>query len=104
VFTYPSINQRFRTNLFAQAAALISSKLGHTVTHVRITEEQFKEGIMKHGVEEDFAGMLASLDTHVSQGLEARLNDVVEKVTGKKPKTFEVFVDECVEKGVWVKK
>ncbi|EPE36143.1 NAD(P)-binding Rossmann-fold containing protein [Glarea lozoyensis ATCC 20868] len=89
---------------YDEAAALISSKLGHTVTHVRITKEQFKEGLMKYGVEEAFATMLASLDTYVSQGWEANLNDVVEKVTGKKPKTFEAFVEECAEKGVWVKK
>lgn len=52
----------------------------------------------------DYAKMLAGLDTVIREGGEERVNDVVLEVRGRKPKTLEEFVDECVKKGVWERK
>jgi festuclavine dehydrogenase len=94
----------FFTKLVTQVASLISSKLGRTITHVKITEQQLAASMKSYGVPDDYADMLAQLDTFVSEGKEEILDDCVEKVTGKKPRTLEAFVDDCVEKKVWAKK
>jgi len=58
----------------------------------------------REGIPEEYARMYAQLDTHVKEGKEEIQNDVVLQVTGKEPERFEQFVDECVRKGIWVKK
>jgi festuclavine dehydrogenase len=55
------------------------------------------------GIPEEYARVLAQLDTAVKQGLENRVNDVVQNVTGKTPVAFEAFVDNCIKNGVWEK-
>ena len=55
------------------------------------------------GVPEDYARVLAELDTNIKKGKEEISNDTVLKVTGIAPKTFADFVEECVRNGVWVK-
>ena len=44
--------------------------------------------------------MLAALDIAIHHGIENRLNDTVEKVTGKKPMTFRQYAEKY--KSVWV--
>ncbi len=85
-------------------ADLLTAKLGRKITHVNITEKQLATAMECMGIPKDYANMLAVLDTAIKNGAENRTNDVVEKVTGKKPRGFESFVDECVERGVWAKK
>ena len=51
------------------------------------------------GLSAELAEMLAGLETVTSQGIEARLNDVVESVTGKKGRSFEEMVADNVE--IW---
>ena len=53
------------------------------------------------GVESEYADMLAQLDTFVKEGKEEVLNDVVEKVTGRKPRRFEDFISQGVKDGIW---
>lgn len=53
---------------------------------------------------EDYAKMLAGLETVIKNGGEERLNDVVLKITGREPRALEDFIDEMVEKGIWEKK
>lgn len=55
------------------------------------------------GFDADLVNALAAMDTAIRNGAEEMLNDVVLKVTGKKPKTLEVWVDEVVGTGVWEK-
>lgn len=88
---------------YTEVAELISEKLGRKITQVDITEQQFADG-MKGFVAADYADMLAKLETAVREGQEERLNDVVLKVTGKKPRGLGEYVDEMVAKGVWVGK
>lgn len=54
---------------------------------------------MKFGVPEGYAKILAEKDTNIKNGGEEHLNDTVEKVTGKPPKTFREFAEE--KKAVW---
>ncbi len=84
-------------------AALLTRKLNHKITHVKITEDELAAS-MSAFIPPDYARVLARLDTAIKNGEEERINDVVEKITGRKPKSLEAFVDECVERGVWDRK
>ncbi len=59
---------------------------------------------MSFGIPDDYARLLAQLDTAIKDGAEERLNSVILEVTGRAPRRFEDFVAKCVESGVWVKK
>jgi festuclavine dehydrogenase len=83
-----------------QIAELFTKALRRKITHVKVTEAQLATG-MEAFMPGDYARMLAALDTAIKEGKEDRLNDVVEKVTGRPPKKFEVYLGECVARGVW---
>ncbi|KUJ20904.1 NAD(P)-binding protein [Mollisia scopiformis] len=87
---------------YDEVAALLTQKLGRKISHLKISEAEFAQGIANF-MPEDYAKMLAKLETVIKNGGEERLNDVVSKVTGREPKRFEDFVDEMVGKGVWDK-
>jgi festuclavine dehydrogenase len=70
---------------------------------VKISEDELAEGMASYGIPDDYARLLAQLDTAIKNGAEERLNSVVLDVTGRVPRKFEDFVESCVEKGVWVK-
>lgn len=85
-----------------QVATLISHKLNRKITHVNVSEAELAR-IMSTFMSEDYAKLLAKLDTAIKEGEEARLNGVVERVTGKKARDLRNFVDFCVAKDVWGK-
>jgi hypothetical protein len=82
----------------------LSERLGREITHTVISEEEMAKAMVGFGIAEDYAGMLAGLDTAIKEGKEERINGVVREVTGREPKKLGVFVDECVQRGIWVKK
>jgi festuclavine dehydrogenase len=89
---------------YDEVAKMISEKLGREIKHVVISEEEMAKAMVGFGVKEDYARMLAGLDTAIREGREERLGDAVLKVTGREPKKLGTFVDECVQRGIWVKK
>lgn len=88
---------------YDEVAELFTKKLGRKITHVNISEEEYAKG-MANFMPEDYAKLLAGLETVIKNGGEKRLNDVVLKVTGREPRGLEDFVDEWAKKGVWDKK
>jgi len=88
---------------YDEIAELFTKALGRKITHVKITEEQ-EAAAMEQFMPGDYARMLAALDTAIKEGKESRLNDTVLKVTGRPPKKFEVYLGECMARGVWDKK
>ncbi|CZR54317.1 related to nucleoside-diphosphate-sugar epimerase family protein [Phialocephala subalpina] len=88
---------------YDEVADLFTKKLCRKITHVNISEEEYAKG-MANFMPEDYANLLAGLETVIKNGGEERLNDVVLKVTGHEPRGLEDFVDEWVGKGVWDKK
>ena len=79
----------------------MSSVLGREIVHVDLTEEELAARHTSRGIAEDYAKMLAMMDTRLKGGAQDVLNDDVVKVTGKLPKTFRVFAEE--NKAVWQK-
>jgi festuclavine dehydrogenase len=88
---------------FPQVAHHLTRNLGRRITHVNITEDELAAG-MSAFMPKEYASMLAQLDTAIKNGVEDKLNNVVEKVTGKKPRRFEDYLNECLQNGVWMMK
>lgn len=77
----------------------ISKVIGRTVSHVSLSEHAFAEHLRdKVGMPDNYANMLAALDIGILKGSEARVNSVVQTVTGRVPKNFDAFAQANKEK------
>ncbi|KAL8635593.1 MAG: hypothetical protein Q9228_006930, partial [Teloschistes exilis] len=83
-------------------AEMLTEVLGKPVAHVSWTEDQVRKRYVSRGLNQGYAKILAGLDTRIKEGIEEKHNDIVEKVTERKPKTFREFVEE--KKLVWLAK
>ena len=82
-----------------QVAAKISTAINKPVEHVKLPKETMI-GIYKDaGLPEHIAELLGFLEDVTAQGVEERTSDAVEKLTGRKPVTFDEFVKENA--GLW---
>lgn len=77
-----------------QCADILTEVTGKKIVYVEVTAEQLVEKLKSSGMPEEYAKMLASMESLVKDGAEARMNDVVLRVTGKKPKSFREFAQE----------
>ena len=72
-----------------QIAAKLSSGLGREVVHVKLSEEEELQRFLGIGIPEHIAKLLTRIEIASTNGKEERLNDAVEKVTGRPPQTFD---------------
>ncbi len=70
----------------------IASLLG--VRHVALSPGELAAHLARHGVPETYGQLLAALDTSIAAGAEAEVSDVVERVTGRVPRSFRAFLSE----------
>lgn len=82
-----------------EIAAKLSNHLGREITHVNLTGEQRIQRLMSVGMPEHYAKFLTSLEVSARNGDENRMNDAVERVTGRPPQTFDEFTQQC--KAAW---
>ncbi|KAF7914714.1 uncharacterized protein EAE98_011413 [Botrytis deweyae] len=85
---------------YDEIAAKLSKILGRTITHVKVTGEERIQIYVSMGLPEGLACYLTSLEVMTANGGEVRRNDVVEKIGGHKPKTFDEFAEE--NKNLWM--
>ncbi|KLJ05893.1 hypothetical protein EMPG_10675 [Blastomyces silverae] len=79
-------------------AEILSSVLGRKITHVKLSEAEFAARMESTlGIPQDYAQMLAVLETNVKNGAEDRMNDDVERVTGEGPRRFREFAEASSE-------
>lgn len=57
---------------------------------------------MAFGIPEDYANVLAQMETKIKEGSEERVNDTVFEVTGRKPISFKDFI--AKNRAVWERK
>ena len=76
-----------------QIAMKFSSGLGREIVNVKLSEEQSAQQHMKIGNPEHYAKFLASLETASAHRIEIT-NDVVKRVTGRPPQTFDAWIQE----------
>ncbi|EYE93989.1 NAD(P)-binding protein [Aspergillus ruber CBS 135680] len=75
-------------------AQKLSIALGREIQHVSLSGEDRYQSLVTAGVSAYYARLLTNLEAAAAMGFEAHLNDEVEKVTGRPPKTFDVFAQE----------
>jgi hypothetical protein len=78
----------------AQIADTLSEVLGRKIEHVKLDEESRVQGLTQAGVSEYYAKFLTRLEVLASTDFEKAQNDVVERVTGQAPKSFQTFAEE----------
>jgi festuclavine dehydrogenase len=82
-----------------QVASKLSKCLGREIVHVRLSEAERVQQYLSKGLPDFYAGFLTFLEVGSAGGMEERLNDDVEKVTGRPPQKFDDWVQE--NKAVW---
>ncbi|KAI9794246.1 MAG: hypothetical protein M1816_006172 [Peltula sp. TS41687] len=81
-------------------AAKLSSCLGRKIVHVKLSPDQETRRLIKDvGMDEDYAKLLTYLEVISADGVEERMNDAVERVTGRPPLKFDDFAQQ--NKAVW---
>jgi ergot alkaloid biosynthesis protein len=76
---------------YSDVAAILTDVVGYPVRHQPLTEEELARNFEKGGIPKDFASLLASLDSAIANGAEARLTTEVERITGRPPISFQTF-------------
>ncbi|ODM17925.1 hypothetical protein SI65_06713 [Aspergillus cristatus] len=85
---------------YDEIALKLSAALGREIQHVSLSGEDRYQGLVSAGVSEYYARLLTNLETAAATGFETHLNDEVEKVTGRPPKSFDVFAQE--NRAAWI--
>ncbi|WP_159566025.1 ergot alkaloid biosynthesis protein [Budvicia diplopodorum] len=85
---------------YAEVAQIIGGAIGHPVSHIRLSEDDFSQRLINLGMNENYAKALAMLDTLVARGYKVEITDEVEKITGKTPKSLDTFAREM--RKIWL--
>ncbi|MBI3581310.1 MAG: NmrA family NAD(P)-binding protein [Nitrospinae bacterium] len=75
----------------ADVARVISAATGREFKYVDVPAEAARAGMIQHGVPAWYADSLLELYAGAKAGYAARLTDTVEKILGRKPRTFQQF-------------
>lgn len=87
---------------FDEVANIIGEKLGRKIQYQPISMEEFKAGLREAGLPEPVIWLLSYLFTEVLGHSENQtISNDVERILGRKPITFEEYVEATVASGVW---
>jgi len=75
-----------------EIAAIVSAATGKPLNVVHVTDAQLAEGLKAAGLPEGFIPTIVSFDTNTREGKIAMVTDDAEKLSGRKPTSFEDFV------------
>ena len=75
-----------------EIAAIVSAATGKPLNVVHVTDAQLAEGLKAAGLPEGFIPTVVSFDTNTREGKIAMVTDDAEKLSGRKPTSFEDFV------------
>ncbi|GAL10289.1 hypothetical protein JCM19233_1266 [Vibrio astriarenae] len=79
---------------FAEQAAILSETSGKKIEYVAVSREAAETGMKEAGLDDWSAEKLAEIMAWFGEGHYTDVTDTVEKVTGKKPRTFRAFAEE----------
>jgi uncharacterized protein YbjT (DUF2867 family) len=89
---------------FREVSAIISSKLGRQIIYQAISMDHFKSDLLAAGLPKPVIWLLAYLFTEVLGRSENQIvSDDVEQILGRKPISFEEYVDKTIRSGKWKK-
>lgn len=76
----------------SQAAEILSKVIGRKISYIDIPEEGARKGMRVMGMEDWFIDAMIELYNIIRAGYASQTTTVVEKITGRKPISFEQFV------------
>jgi hypothetical protein len=82
-----------------QVAKELSQVLGKRIKHVDLSIEDYEERMLAYGMPEDYAKVMSNLEHGISLHAEHRMNDTIEQLLGRKPKSFRDTIKEAM--AVW---
>ena len=85
---------------YDQVAEKLSAVLGRRIEHVKLSRDERYQSLVSAGLSDYYAGFLSNLEEAASTGFETSMNDTVEQVTGRPPKSLSMFAQENRE--TWV--
>lgn len=85
---------------YDEVAAIISRVCSRPLQHARVTTAQLSQAFIGAGVPTDYATFLAELDHWLSRGGENSLISDVQRVLGRRPRSFAEFAD--MHKHSWI--
>ncbi|MFC9708390.1 NmrA family NAD(P)-binding protein [Paenibacillus sp. NPDC056933] len=78
---------------YGQVADIISRILDQPIQHVSLSDEELRISMIRAGIAEDYATILAGLDVFIrEEAREDQTTDTVLKVTGQSPLSLEQFI------------
>ncbi|TCP66546.1 ergot alkaloid biosynthesis protein [Baia soyae] len=84
---------------YSEVADIIGSIVAREIKHVDISTEKLRDMMVGVGMPEDYASILAGMEEGIRNGLEDRVTDTVERVTGRAPRSLRDFV--VANSSVW---
>ncbi|KAK4248490.1 hypothetical protein C7999DRAFT_13616 [Corynascus novoguineensis] len=84
---------------YGDIATILSDVLGRKIVHVNLTTAELEKRHQESGIPEEYAKMLAAMDTPIRAGSENRTNDVILRITGAAPRKFRDLADSVQD--VW---
>ncbi|MDI6628918.1 MAG: NAD(P)H-binding protein [Rhodococcus sp. (in: high G+C Gram-positive bacteria)] len=84
---------------YSDAARIIATHTGKPLRHRSISVDELAQRHIDGGLPREYAPILAALDAAIAAGSEDRVTDVVERITGRAPRSFENFVAEAFPLG-----
>jgi uncharacterized protein YbjT (DUF2867 family) len=78
---------------YGQVAELISRACGRQITHIPISMDEMAERLVKRGLPEATARLLAFGYQTIAAGARDRTTDTVRTLTGRPPTTFQTFAE-----------
>ncbi|MGW2480744.1 NmrA family NAD(P)-binding protein [Streptomyces sp. NPDC001571] len=73
-------------------ATIITEVTGHPVVHRSLSYEEMRDRLTTQ-VPVEFAAMLADMDRAIAHGVEDRITDTVQRLTGRAPRTFRALLE-----------
>ena len=86
---------------FTDAVGAVAEAANRPVEFVRITPEQYEEGLTQSGLSKAFASLVMYLFTRVLDGRNSYLADGVQQALGREPRDFVDYARAAAATGVW---
>jgi uncharacterized protein YbjT (DUF2867 family) len=80
----------------ADIAAMLSSRLGHDVTHISPPPEEAAAGLRQAGFDGWLLDAMIDDTAHVAAGHGAEVKDGIERLSGNPPRSMDAFLDEYI--------
>ncbi|WP_370676185.1 ergot alkaloid biosynthesis protein [Pleomorphomonas sp. PLEO] len=79
------------TMSYSEVAAVIGKVIGADVRYIRLLEAEVADRFRSIGIPDEYAKLLAAMDSTIADGAENRVTTKVADITGQPPRSFEAF-------------